>query len=118
MWWKRIGTTTAMLAAVAAAGLPSCTTFIEPTTCDQGSTACAGIHDARFCDDVAIAVQGADCAALGVVEGKHFCVVTTTACTDTRFAVKNRHCEVLQYRAVRDSMQADCAPGTPMFVNP
>jgi hypothetical protein len=43
--------------------------------------------------------------------------VTTTACTDTRFAVKNRDCEVLQYRAVRDSMQADCAPGTPMFVN-
>jgi hypothetical protein len=117
MRWKLIGTATAVLLVAAAAVLPSCTTFLTPTVCEERSTACGGIHDARFCDYVAITAQGADCAALGVVESKHFCVVTTSACTDTSYAVKNRDCKVLKYEAVRFSGEAACEPGAPMFVN-
>jgi hypothetical protein len=37
----------------------SCTTFVRPTTCERGASACDGIHDARFCDYAAVALQGA-----------------------------------------------------------
>jgi hypothetical protein len=95
----------------------SCTTFIEETTCERGKTACGGIHDARFCEYVAVAVEGADCTALGIVESKQFCVVTSTACIDTHYAVKNGDCRVVRYEKVRDSARAECSSGAPTFVN-
>jgi hypothetical protein len=82
--------TTAGLVISAAIATASCTTFVEPITCEQGSTACGGVHDARFCDYVAVAVEGADCTALSVVPTKHFCVVTTGACIDTNYTVRDR----------------------------
>lgn len=97
--------------------MPSCTTLVRPTICDRDSTACGGIHDARFCDYIAVSVEGADCSLLGIVETKHFCVVTAAPCSDTNYAVKDRDCAVLRYQPVSDSFRADCAPGTPMFVN-
>jgi hypothetical protein len=105
------------LALATATVLTSCTTTIHPTTCEPGSTSCGGIHDARFCEYVATAVQGAACASLGLVEARHFCVVTTAACMETTYAVKDQDCEVLQYEAVRDSTRAECPPGAPIFVN-
>jgi L-alanine-DL-glutamate epimerase-like enolase superfamily enzyme len=105
------------LVIVAAAATTSCTTFIQPTTCEPGSTSCGGIHDARFCEYVATAVEGTACAAVGLAEARHFCVVTTTACVDTSYAVKDQDCRVLSYETLRDGMRADCPPGAPMFVN-
>jgi hypothetical protein len=92
-----------------------CTTFVQPTACEQGSTACGGIDDARFCDVVATAVEGADCQALGVVAAKHVCVVTSSPCVDTDYAVKGRDCRVVRYVAVRDSSRAECSFDTPTF---
>jgi len=95
--------------------LPSCTTFVRPTTCTQGSTSCGGISDARFCEYVAVAVEGWECARLGLVESKPFCVVRAGPCVDTNYAV--RDCKVLRYEPLRDSARDDCPPGAPMFVS-
>jgi hypothetical protein len=114
MRWDRLRTFT-MLAVGAAVLAPSCTTYVQPTTCDPGSTACGGIHDARFCEYVALSVEGPDCASFGLAESKPFCVVTTR-CLGTDYAVKDRDCRVRRYQTVRDSMRAECAPGTPTFV--
>ena len=113
---------------VATLALSGCTTYLQPTTCDrlprsptgpqQGTTACGGIHDARFCDYVAVAVEGADCAPLGIVETKHFCVVTHAACIDTHYAVKDHNCRVAHYEKVHDSPFAEeCPSDAPTFVN-
>jgi hypothetical protein len=110
--------TLAGLAVLAAAALASCTTYIKPTLCQPDATTCGGIHDARFCQYTAISVDGTDCPELGLVPSKPFCVVTSTACFDTSYAVQERNCRVLRYTVVRDSWHADCPPGTPMFVNP
>jgi hypothetical protein len=99
-----------------AVAIASCTTFVEPTTCVRDSTACAGIHDARFCHYVADAVEGADCAALSLSESKHFCVVTTN-CIGTNYAVKDRDCKVLRYSRVSDDYRDECPEGAPIFVN-
>ncbi len=101
---------------IVAAAAASCTTFVQPTTCEPGSTSCGGIHDARFCEYEATAVEGAACAGLGLVEAKPFCVVTT-ACVHTNYAVRDQDCKVLRYKAVRDAMRAECPPGAPVFVN-
>ena len=105
------------LAIVVTMFLASCTTFVRPTTCEQGSSACGGLHDARFCDAVAIAVERTDCAALGVISSQHFCVVTGSSCVHTHYVVDGHDCRVLQYRSLRDSSRMDCPRGTPTFVN-
>jgi hypothetical protein len=122
---KRLGGAVIAMAAL----LSGCTTFLEPTTCERapmqpsglrqhGTAACGGIHDARFCDYVAIAVEGADCNALGVIESKHFCVVTRGACIDTNYSVNGRDCKVVRYKKVSDStFSEECATGAPFFVN-
>lgn len=107
----------AVAIVLAAAGLMSCTTFIQPTTCERGSTKCGGSHDARFCEYVASAVEGAACDGVGLVQGKHFCVVTNQACLDTNYAVKDQDCKVVRYELVRDRMSANCPVDAPMFVN-
>ena len=107
----------AILASAAAALLVSCTTFVEPTTCTDGATACAGIHDARFCENLALATDGPDCESSRIIETKPFCVVASSACIRTNYVVKGRKCRVLRYRILRDSDRADCAPDTPMFVS-
>lgn len=107
---------TALLVVGAVAVVAGCTTHIQPTTCEPGSTACGGIHDARFCEYVATVVEGADCGSLGIAESRPFCVVTTR-CNDTDYAVKDRDCRVLRYQAVRDGYRNECTPGTPMFVS-
>jgi hypothetical protein len=99
-----------------AVAVTNCTTFVEPTTCELGSTACGGIHDARFCDYVAEAIEGGDCAALNIAPSEHFCVVTTK-CIDTNYAVKNRDCRVLRYENVLDSAWDHCPADAPRFVN-
>ena len=96
--------------------LPGCTTFVQPTSCEAKATRCAGIHDARFCDIVATAVEGADCAGLGLVPSQHICIVTRSACTHTDYAVKDRDCRMLRYEAVRSSWDNECPAGAPVFV--
>jgi hypothetical protein len=112
-----------------ASAVSSCTTFVEPTTCERapvspsgqqprGTTACGEIHDARFCDYVAIAVEGADCNTLGIVQSKHFCVVTHEACIETNYSVKDRDCKVVRYLKVLDSTFSEgCPAGAPFFIN-
>jgi hypothetical protein len=97
------------------ASTASCTTFVEPTTCVRGATACGGIHDARFCDYVAISVEGADCAALGIAPARPFSVAAG-ACGETRYVVRDHDCTVLRQRAVRDGVRSDVPSATPMFV--
>jgi hypothetical protein len=97
--------------------MASCTTFVQPTTCTPGSTSCGGLSDARFCEYTALAVEGGDCPGLGIVASRTFCVVTTQACIDTSYAVKDRDCRVLRYERLRDSTRSACPPGTPTFVN-
>ena len=104
-------------ALVVAVVLAGCTTFAEPTTCVPGSTSCAGIADARFCQHVAVSVEGADCPDLGIAEAKPFCVVQSGACLNTTYAVEHRDCRILEYDQVRDSARAECPPGAPMFVS-
>ncbi len=112
----RAGRVAAIATAVMVA-LPSCTTYVRPTTCQPGATGCGGIDDARFCDDVAVEVRGKDCAALGIVQSRHFCVVSPAACLDNQYAVTGRDCQVLRYEAVSDATREECDPGTPIFVN-
>jgi hypothetical protein len=104
-------------AIVTVAVVTGCTSYIQPTTCESGSTSCSGIHDARFCEFVATGVEGTACAALGLVEAKPFCVVTTSACIETSYAVKDQDCKVLHYETVRNSTRAECPSGAPMFVS-
>jgi hypothetical protein len=108
--------------------LSSCTTFVEPTTCERvpavppgepqrRTTACGGIHDARFCDYVAVAVEGTDCNTLGIIESKHFCVVTPGACIDTHYSVQGRDCKIVRYEKISDSTFSEgCPTETPFFV--
>jgi hypothetical protein len=94
----------------------SCTTFIEPVKCQGPPFTCNEHTDVKFCEYEALSVQGADCSDLGLAPVKDFCVVTTTGCVHTSYAVKGRDCRVQEYRAVRDWRQ--CPAGTPTFNAP
>jgi hypothetical protein len=104
------------LVAITLAAVTGCVTYIEPTSCEPGATACAGIHDARFCEYLATQVEGSACARLGIVETRPFCVVSTGSCVETNYALKDQDCRVLRYEAVRDAMRAECPTGAPTFV--
>jgi hypothetical protein len=97
--------------------LSSCTTLVRPTTCIAGSTTCGGPPDLRFCEYVAVAVEAAGCADLGIVASKPFCVATHVACLDTQYAVTDRNCRVLRQEALRDSARDDCPADAPMFAS-
>jgi hypothetical protein len=101
---------------VAAPSLIGCTTIIQPVTCEGGPYRCSpDSRDVKFCENEAIEVEGADCAALGIAPSKPFCVVTPshTRCVDTNYEVKDRDCKVLKYRTSREWRV--CSPGTPTF---
>lgn len=104
----------AMLAS--AITLSSCGGFVQPATCEPNSTTCGGIHDARFCDYVAVDVEGSACADLGIVAAKHFCVVTPMRCVEATYLFGDRDCRILRYESVRNSVRADCPSGAPTFV--
>ena len=106
-----------VIALALAAVLGARTTYVQPVTCEPGSSACGGLHDARFCEYRALAVQGLDSSSLGIAPSKPFCVVTTQACIDTHYSVKDRDCEVLRYDRLGDNSRDDCPQGAPMFVN-
>jgi hypothetical protein len=118
-WWRagapKVQTVGAIVALAAA--LSNCTTFVQATTCQLGSSSCGGVSDARFCEYVATALEGADCAGMALVVARPFCVVTVGACVDTSYAVRDHDCKVLQYASLRDDAWADCPPGAPMFVS-
>jgi hypothetical protein len=104
------------LVFVVAAGLPSCTTYIQPVTCEGPPFSCNERTDVKFCEYEAVALDGPDCSGVGLVASKDFCVVTATACRNTTYAVKDRDCTVLQYRPVRE--WRTCPAGTPTFNAP
>lgn len=104
------------LVVVAAALFSSCTTYVRPVKCDGGPYRCNGEPNVRFCEYEAVAVEGADCAELGLAASKSFCVITHAACVDTHYAVKDRNCRVVQYRALRE--WRECSAGTPTFMAP
>jgi hypothetical protein len=97
--------------------LASCTTFVRPTTCARGSTTCGGPSDLRFCEYLAVAVEGTGCAELGIVESKPFCVVRPGACIDTEYAVTDRNCRVLRQEVLRNAARDECPTGAPMFAS-
>lgn len=100
----------------AAPSLAGCTTTIQPVRCEDAPYRCnPDARDVKFCENEAITVEGADCAALGIAPSKAFCVVTPshTRCVDTNYAVRDRDCKVLEYNTVREWRV--CSPGTPTF---
>ena len=106
----------ANLLLAGATSLPSCTTFVRPVKCAGPPFTCNDCTDVKFCEYEAVALDGADCADVGLVASKNFCVVTATACVDTTYAVRDCDCKVREYRAVRESRE--CPPGTPTFNAP
>ena len=105
-----------LVALLVAASLPAgCTTTLRPVKCEGGPYRCfEESRDVKFCESEAIAVEGSDCASLGLAASKPFCVVTSQTCmVQTHYEVKDRDCKVLQYRAVREWRV--CSPGTPTF---
>jgi len=97
--------------------LAACTTYVEPTSCTPGSSSCAGISDARFCEYVATAVEGDGCARVGLVASRQFCVGKAGPCVDTTYAVRDSDCTVVEYESLRDGARASCPPGAPSFVS-
>jgi len=116
-WYDERVKRKAVAALVAGLCAWNCTTYVQPTLCKPGDTWCGGIHDATFCDYVAVEVAGSECATLGLVPAKHFCVVTAAPCTGTHYAVKDRDCTIASYQSVGESPRNDCGEGTPMFIN-
>jgi hypothetical protein len=104
-------------ALVSAAVLAACTSYVEPASCTPGSSSCAGISDARFCEYVATAVEGGGCARVGLVTSRQFCVVKAGPCATTTYAVKDSDCTVVEYERLRDGAHASCPPGAPSFVS-
>jgi hypothetical protein len=76
---------------------------------------CNKATDVKFCEYAAVAVEGKDCAKLGLVTPTHFCVVSPTRCTDTSYSFRGRDCRVTDYEALREE-EGECSPGTPTFV--
>lgn len=92
----------------------ACTTYVEPVACESGPYTCNRTVDVKFCENVALAVDGKDCADLGIVPSRHFCLVTTTKCVGTSYAVRGHDCRVAQYQALYEE-GGECSPGTPTF---
>jgi hypothetical protein len=100
------------------AAATSCTTTLRPVKCQGKPYACNEYTDIMFCEYEAIAIEGADCADLGLAPAKHFCVVTSSRCADnTNYDVDDKFdCKILQYRTLLQA--GECSPGTPTFVHP
>jgi hypothetical protein len=106
----------AALLLVAATWLTDCTTTIQPVQCQGGPYRCnVGSRDVKFCEDEAITLAGANCAALGLAPSKHFCIVKPedASCADARYELRGLDCQVSEYRAVRE--WRECSEGTPTF---
>jgi len=101
--------------AAGTTSLFSCTTYVRPIACEGARYRCGEHHDIRFCEYVAVQVEGTDCADLGIIRNKRFCVVAQK-CINTDYATKDRDCRVLRYEAVQDG--SECSPGTPTFIDP
>jgi hypothetical protein len=97
----------------AAAALSSCTTFMHPVTCSGGAFHCGPASDVRFCESVALVVEGTDCTTLGLAPHKRFCFVSRTQCVSTTYAVKDRDCRIVRYEPLKD--WSECSEGTPTF---
>jgi hypothetical protein len=102
---------------VAALSLAGCTTAVRPVQCTGGPYRChENSGDVMFCENEAVALEGSDCAAVGLAPSKHFCVVVPqpqSCASETHYEVKDRDCKVLRYRALRE--WRECSPETPTF---
>jgi len=94
--------------------LPCCTTYVRPVACGQQKFACGERHDVLFCVTVALAVQGADCAQVGLSVGKPFCYVSAGHCVqDIQYALQDRDCVVLRHELLGE--RDECPQGTSTF---
>ena len=102
---------------VAALLLAGCMTTVRPVQCAGGPYRChENSGDVMFCENEAVAVEGSDCAAVGLAVSKHFCVVVPQpqpCASGTHFEVKGRDCKVVEYRALRE--WRECSAGTATF---
>jgi len=104
---------TPCLALALAFALQGCTTFMQPEDCGGESHRCGEHHDVTFCESLALAVEGNDCAKAGLAPSKPFCFVSTGPCVGTKYALKDQDCRVVQYEPLR--YWGECSPGTPTF---
>jgi hypothetical protein len=96
--------------------LASCTAPMVPTDCGRQAFRCGAVSDVKFCESVALDVEGSDCTSLGVEPSKPFCYATRARCVHADYAVKGRDCKVLRYQPVRE--WSECSLGTPTFIEP
>lgn len=109
-------TSARLIVAMLAMAALGCTTYVEPVQCEGETFRCGDEQDVKFCESIAVAVEGNDCAKLGIKETKPFCVVSKNGCYETHYAAKEGDCRVLDYRRVRE--WSECSPGTPTFSEP
>jgi hypothetical protein len=93
--------------------LPCCMTHMQPAVCGDEKSSCGHLHDVRFCENVALSVDGSDCASAKLMVGKPFCYVSSGPCVQRTFALKDHDCVVYRYQLVRES--EECSQGTPTF---
>jgi hypothetical protein len=69
----------------------------------------------KFCEYEALAVDGSDCPALGLIASKRFCIVTPeyAPCVETRYEVADRVCRVLDQHPLGE--WRECSQGAPTF---
>jgi hypothetical protein len=86
---------------------------MRPVACGDQRYKCGERHDVKFCENVALAVEGADCASVGLAAQQRFCFVSSGRCVQTEYALTRQDCRVLRYEPVQESDA--CSPGTPTF---
>jgi len=96
--------------------LTDCTTYVRPVACGGEAFRCGDLSEVRFCESLAEAVEGADCAKVGLATSRRFCFVSRGPCAGTRYVLAGGDCEVVEYTRVREG--ATCSAGTPVFGAP
>jgi hypothetical protein len=86
---------------------------MRSVACGDRERVCGDLHDARFCESIVVALDGGDCASVGLIVGKPFCFISTASCVHTTYALKDKDCVVREYTPVREWYA--CSPGTPTF---
>jgi hypothetical protein len=93
----------------------ACTTFVHGVACGDRERQCGERHDIRFCEYVALEVDGPECERIGLAASRPFCFVSSGPCVSTTYATKDSGCQVVRYELLREWSQ--CSPGAPTFAS-
>jgi hypothetical protein len=93
----------------------ACTTFVQGVACGDRERQCGERHDIRFCEYVALEVDGPECEKFGLAANRPFCFVSSGPCVSTSYATKDSGCQVVRYELLREWGQ--CSRGAPTFAS-